>query len=204
MFTDGLNDFSNLDGEPDYTANLELLVREHGWDNTRGHLAELFDSIPVARAARWLRNRLTLNREEDSDPDPYDEAKLARVPDRWLTNKGLIEKLSAMFSVRPVFVWQPVPYYRYDYKSYHFLRELDDDTNASVLGYPMMARYRLELERGGNFLWLADMQEDKHENLYVDEVHYTASFTKEIAGRICGFLQQKGFVADPENQRQGP
>jgi hypothetical protein len=109
-----------------------------------------------------------------------------------------------MFGVRPVFVWQPVPYYRYDYKSYHLLRELDDDTNATVLGYPMMARSRPELERGDNFLWLADMQEAKHENLYVDDVHYTASFTKEIAGRIYGFLLQKGFVADLGNQRKGP
>ncbi len=193
-----------MDGEPIYTANLSLLVQEHGWDNSRESVRGLLNSMPAVRAVRWLQDRLTLNREEDNDPGRYDEAMLARARDRWLTNKGLIEKLSAMFRVRPVFVWQPVPHYRYDYKSYHLLRDLDANTRASDLGYPMMERSRHELERGDNFLWLADMQEDKRENLYVDEVHYTASFTKEIAARICDFLLQGGFMADLENQTYAP
>ncbi len=42
---------------------------------------------------------------------------------------------------------------------------------------------------GTDVLWLADMQENARENLYVDSVHYTAAFSKEIAGRICEFIQ---------------
>ena len=190
VFVDGLNDFSTPDGEPEYTANLKLLIEEHGWDDRRGGLRSVLNATRAVDAARWLRDALG-HREEDHGPAPYDEAVLARVRDRWLTNRRLIEKLSDLFRVRPVFVWQPVPMYRYDYKSYHVLGDLGVEPGASDRGYPLMARLRAELERSGDFLWLADMQQDKRENLYVDECHYTAAFTKEIAARICGFLKQR-------------
>jgi hypothetical protein len=50
-----------------------------------------------------------------------------------------------------------------------------------IAGYPLMAESRSEMELGSDFLWLADVQKNKQENLYVDEVHYTALFNKEIA-----------------------
>ena len=55
-------------------------------------------------------------------------------------------------------------------------------------GYILMDRMRTQGRLGPDVLWLADMQQDKHENLYVDVVHYNAAFSKEIAGRICDFI----------------
>jgi len=51
-----------------------------------------------------------------------------------------------------------------------------------------MENLRAQGKLGSNVLWLADMQQDKHENLYVDAVHYTAAFSQAIAGQICGFM----------------
>ena len=43
---------------------------------------------------------------------------------------------------------------------------------------------------GRNFLWLGDLQKDERRPLYVDRLHYTAAFAKEIAERIAGRVQQ--------------
>lgn len=47
---------------------------------------------------------------------------------------------------------------------------------------------------GARFLWLADIQEDKKENLYMDRIHYTADFSREIAGRIFAFFQAEKLL----------
>jgi hypothetical protein len=38
---------------------------------------------------------------------------------------------------------------------------------------------------GPDVLWLAGIQQDKRENLYVDAVHYIAVFSREIAVHVC-------------------
>ena len=58
-----------------------------------------------------------------------------------------------------------------------------------------MARSSPQLGQGNNFLWLADIQEERWGNLYVDQYHHTAAFIKGIAPRICTSLQEKGFLA---------
>ena len=196
IFLDGLNEFDYLAGDLDATPYLKSLVQKHGWDDTKGGLRSFLIHTPMGRAAGWLRRRLESRRPEPVS-ERYTEDELARVRDRWLTNKNLIEKLSALFHVRPVFVWQPVPTYRYDYARYHLLRDLGDELlkEANVpsrLAYALVERSRAALEQGNNFLWLADIQEERRENLYVDAMHYTAAFNKDIAARICGFLREKG------------
>jgi len=196
VFFDGLNDFASPIGELAGTADLKSLVKECGWVDGGGSLRSFLIHTPMGRVAGWLRRRLEGRRPEPVS-ERYTEDELARLCSRWLTNKKLIEKLSEMFGVRPLFVWQPVPTYRYDYQHYHLLRDLGVEPlkwgAATRFAYPLMARHRADLEQGKNFLWLADMQEGRRENLYVDEYHYTAAFMKEIAARICGFLREKGF-----------
>ena len=38
--------------------------------------------------------------------------------------------------------------------------------------------------------WLADLQRDRSEPLYVDVAHYTAAFSRDIAQRIAGFVTE--------------
>ena len=46
----------------------------------------------------------------------------------------------------------------------------------------------------GKALWLADMQESKKENLYVDQVHYSPAFSAEIGERIAAHLVKTGML----------
>ena len=95
------------------------------------------------------------------------------------------------FGVRPLFVWQTVPAYHYNLR-YHFLSVTQTVQYPAALGdgYALVDNLRAQGKLGPNVLWLADMQQDKQENLYVDGLHYTAAFSKEIAGQICGALSE--------------
>jgi len=105
-------------------------------------------------------------------PDP------SRVLDRWFANAALIRGVCAQFDVRPLFVWQPVPCYRYDgpVKSHGDAQPLIDCVRR---GYELMRGRQHDL------LWLADMQAGRTEHLYVDADHYNAAFSSEIADRIA-------------------
>jgi len=82
--------------------------------------------------------------------------------------------------------------YKYDLR-YHFFLHSDKEFAAFVrakYGYPLMQDVREKGRLGPDVLWLADIQQDKHENLYVDSVHYSAAFSKEIAERIGDFVDK--------------
>lgn len=209
VFVDGLNDFLNvtvhLSGNMDSSAVLKSLVEELHWGDNFGSLRRFIVHTSLGRISGWMRGVGETRNQHNSGTERITGAMLLRTRDRWLINKRLIEAQSASFHVRPIFIWQPVPTYRYDAARYHFLRDLVEPPLAwrspPVVGYPLMAKSRAELEGGSNFLWLADMQASKHENLYVDEFHYTASFNKEISTLICGFLNQKAILPPPKPER---
>ena len=85
---------------------------------------------------------------------------------------------------------QPIPLYKYNlsnhivYNKYPHL--LDVSTNGK-LGYGILREYygQLDFNDRKNIIWLADVQENKSENLYVDSDHYNPAFSDEIAGEIA-------------------
>jgi len=186
VFIDGLNDFIFADGQPLFT------------DRFRNFMAgksdsSLLDDVPMVRAAHWLSQRWTKPKPRPSEAVNYDDpALLQGAVHRWLANKRMIEMIANGFGVRTIFVWQPVPTYKYDLR-YHFFLHTRTEFAAygrSGYGYPFMENLRAQGKLGSNVLWLADMQQNKHENLYVDSIHYNAAFSKEIAAQIYGFLRQ--------------
>jgi len=129
-----------------------------------------------------------LHREQPVEcrvPDP------AAVLDRYAANAKLIRGVCRQFGIRPLFVWQPVPCYRYEGPA-------ESHGDAAPLiecvqqGYALMSNRR-DFD-DDEFLWLADMQAGRTENLYVDADHYTSAFSGEIAGRIAQHLLVKGFL----------
>jgi len=199
VFIDGLNDFFYTNGEPGFSPRFRRFMAGQAESNP-------LDNVPMVKAAhRFMKSAVTI--EDDASSNALG---LESVADRWLANKRMIEIMAAGFGVRPIFVWQPVPVYKYDL-SYHFLshatfvRKRGPGMDPKALlqnlwihgklgpkrvddladGYALMEDLRARGKLGSNLLWLADMQQDKRENLYVDAVHYTAAFSKEIAGRIC-------------------
>ena len=186
VFIDGLNDFILSEGVPKFTTELRQFMDGKAESNP-------LDNLPMVRAAQWLQYRLgkAPAEPEESAPDYRDPVVLNAVVERWLANKKMIEALAAAYGVRAIFVWQPIPLYKYDLR-YHFFLHNDKAFGGFIrteYGYPLMANLQNEGKLGSDVLWLADMQQDKRENLYVDSVHYTAAFSKEIAGKICEFMQ---------------
>ena len=189
VFVDGLNDFESPDGQPAFAGRVRRFMAGQPDSSP-------LDGVPMVRAAHWLNTHWTKARPRNAT-DNADRAVLDGIIGRWLANKRMIELTADAFGVRTIFVWQPVPDYKYDLRYHVFLS--GSYYNESVLGkwprnhygYALMENLRAQGKLGGNVLWLADMQQDKHENLYVDGVHYNATFCKEIAAQICGFLNQR-------------
>jgi hypothetical protein len=183
IFIDGLNDFIFTDGDPKFTGQLRSFM--NGQVNYNP-----LNNVPMIRATHWLEDHLSKpapDNQPAEKPSYENPAVMQGVVDRWLANKKMIELTAAGYGVRTIFVWQPIPMYRYDLR-YHFMVHSDAGFAGYITpkyGYPLIENLRTEGKLGSDFLWLADMQQDKHENLYVDSVHYTAAFSKEIARRIC-------------------
>jgi len=114
---------------------------------------------------------------------------------RYLRNVRLISAVCVEFAIRPLFVWQPVPCYQYSGQG--LVRKHGGSGRllegvASV--YELMNARRDKDFSGNQFLWLADMQRDRTDSLYVDADHYTPGFSKEIATLIARHLVVHGFV----------
>jgi len=186
VFVDGLNDFIFANGQPLFTDRLADFM---GGRSDSGSL----DEVPMFRAVHWFGGQWSKPEPPSPQDASYDDpALLQGVVERWLANKRIIEFVAAGFGVRPVFVWQPVPTYKYDLR-YHFFLHSKAEFAAygrSGYGYPLMQSLRAQGKLGSNALWLADMQQDKRENLYVDSIHYNAAFSKEIAAQVYAFLRQ--------------
>jgi len=96
--------------------------------------------------------------------------------------------------VRPMFVWQPVPTYRYDLR-YHILGDLDfEQNNASAFGYSRMAERLRREPPGPDFLWAADLQVGVFQPLYVDQIHYTAAMSARLGAEVGRTLLERGLL----------
>jgi len=116
----------------------------------------------------------------------------AAVVEACLRNRELIEAMCDRLNVVPLFVWQPAPCYRYDGDSRRSDAGAHGPEAAPILdyvrrGYDLMRAQR----RAGDarLLWLADMQEGRTDNLYVDADHYSPAFSREIAQAIAERLR---------------
>ena len=183
VFIDGLNDFNNADGQPYFTEGLRRFMA--------GQMRpSLLDNLPMVWAAHWVSDHW--KKPQPQKATGYDDRVVVEgVIDRWLANKKMVETIADRFGVRTIFVVQPAPTYKYDLR-YHFLLHSDkgyvDFWPRGKYGYALMENLWAQGKLGPHVLWLADMQQDKRENLYVDAVHYTAPFSKEIAAQICDFM----------------
>lgn len=216
IFVDGLNDFYFLDGKPGTAAMYEQIF-ERAQAAQAGvalqisptpqtkplmqrisdsllyrakALAERTSSFPITRMATAIAEtimpsaqvELPIYKPEITPPDV-----LEKVIDRYLGNKRQIEGIAAAYGFKTLFVWQPVPGYKYDLKYHISLNPVYGlgGHERSSQGYPLMAARLKSANLGKDFLWLADMQENLREPLYMDAVHYTAAFSKTLGNAIA-------------------
>jgi hypothetical protein len=213
VFLDGLNDFFFYDGDrPALTQVLEQLMEQTvpapvgmgvALRPDRRGLAytTLIDALPVVRLlARWRwtppqRNVMLWRPGGEQRRRPaYDDGAVSDwVIGRYAANRTLIEAAAAAMGVTAVFVWQPVPLYKYDLR-YHRYHGDFGRYEYMRFGYPRMAEYVRRHPQGTNFVWCADIQEALQELLYVDQVHYSPKMSERVARCIADHLRQRDLV----------
>ncbi|MFQ5646625.1 MAG: SGNH/GDSL hydrolase family protein [bacterium] len=193
LFIDGMNDFYFHEDLPHFSREIKKTVE--GTGPVAHPVLEILNKLPIGRAAGILKNVIVSSEKNRSKTGRivYND-KVKKVCRRYFENKKIIEAVSRAYGVRPVFVWQPVPTYKYDLK-YHLFAGAGDflGHNYSKFGYPLMADLARKKPLGKNFFWLADFQEDLREPLYVDQIHYRASMNRMLADKICQMLSAGNF-----------
>jgi hypothetical protein len=193
IFIDGINDFHHPWGFPHASDVLNKAFQG-------GSTGEAFTNWQMARLARGLQRRLRGTVGSPYYPQyfaEYDNLDILNgVVTRYLRNKELIESIGDGHHIATLFVWQPSPTYKSDDDHYHLFKgEGYGAHTRSRFGYPVMAARQKEMRRSADFLWLADMQQDRKEPLYCDLMHYTNAFAKDIADSITTYLKEHKLVA---------
>lgn len=118
----------------------------------------------------------------EADPITADD-----VLARWMAVRQAVRGMGDAFGFETLFVVQPVPGIGYDVTYHPFASDSAGITSpAQVEGYARIAAGEWTGEE--DVLDLSGIQVGRREALYVDQVHYTARFSREIAGRIAAFI----------------
>jgi hypothetical protein len=185
LFVDGLNDFFRHTNEPALTEQFrDMMQNAHRF---RG-VGAAIEQSSVGRLVSGLKRRFQSapsagqpQTSPQSQSEFNDRPVIDSVIRRYLTNKKLTELIAEHYACDTAFVWQPVPVYNYDLRLHPFSQEGMQDHRYAEFGYPVMKQQFDSGTLGDNMLWLADIQQDSSKPLYVDQVHYTASFTEQLA-----------------------
>lgn len=187
VFIDGINDFDYafINDEPMFTDRISAFFNG---DSSVG----LVKSLPIINLiSSSLGNWGKPNIASTSSQQEEEFARIKVVLNRYFNNKKIIESTAKTFNVKPLFIWQPIPTYKYDIKQLPF--EIGA-VGIGTLGYPVMAESLSKNSPGNNFLYLADIQENIKKPLYVDAVHYSGEMSKIIAEQIQNFVIQKKII----------
>ncbi len=195
VFIDGLNDFTNVYGEPARTKDLQDFMDGGEISLPR----RVLRALPVTRALGLMQapRRDDPGKSRDSFkkfPPAHQKEILRRVVERYLTNKRMTEALAREFNVVPVFVWQPVPVYKHD-RQHCVFGGYDYDNGLPALrpGYQLMAETAEKQPLGRNFIWAADIQENLEKPLYVDAVHYGGELSRILAKSIAEKVRKRNL-----------
>jgi hypothetical protein len=219
IFLDGVNDCFFAEGKPAtwgiFAHALDAHNRESyeallGKRRARPKWRKLWDflwSLPLALVVERIGAAIA-DRGADLSyrPPAINPAETKASVNRWLANKRQIEALAREFGVDAVFVWQPTPAYKYDL-AYHVALNAHYGLGGherSGAGYAYIADRLHELPLGREFVWLADIQEAAREELYLDNMHYTAPFSQTIANRIAEAMIERKLVNEARRVTRDP
>jgi lysophospholipase L1-like esterase len=212
LFMDGMNDFHRLDGKPYNWGILHDLV-----DHRLG-VAEFVENSPIKR---WFPVVDALNvfntsrtgasrtphlnagqkgRAGDTAAaraeTPENKKATERIVKRYLRTIKMIDGVASAYGIKAVFVWQPVPTYKYDI-SYHLFAGPKKDfqeTEFCRYGHEYLKDLLSTQPAPTNFLWCSDMQENLKESLYVDKLHYSAWMSDLLAQKIASMIVERHLV----------
>jgi GDSL-like Lipase/Acylhydrolase family len=197
IFIDGLNDSqmgpeAGLPLTPTPASTIQDAVEAAR--QLRNPWTQALRKMPIVKAVNELK-RLRRGGVHSRHPPSSYPAVVRFVIRRWLQNKQAIEALCRSYNIACVFVWQPVPDYKYDLKYDVFGAPRYHRTFWAIpLVFPKIEEMGNESQLGDDFLNLSGIQAEKKENLYVDLAHYTAAFSEDIARHIYSFLVQRKLL----------
>jgi hypothetical protein len=148
-----------------------------------------YQRLPIRRAVDYVLRKLKSQGSGSDWPTAQsDKDTLRRGCNTYLTNQFLIEQLCQRFGVTPVFVWQPGPGYKHDLKYHSFVRAEDHPFRQMEDYYSTLREVLQQRPPCPHFLWCADIQEGRTDELYCDGTHYNIAFAKVFAdyiGQLC-------------------
>jgi hypothetical protein len=186
VFIDGYGEFFHLRDE---SRHLDACGLPRRWGFV----------LPMVRLGRYLGRRLSGDDGEGEKLRPTPE-NLRRVTERYARVRRITRAVAREFDVETLFVWQPNSYYRYDPRHHIFSPDVMgiQAYDATLrLGYEVMSQQAHLWRDWDDFLYLADIQVDRTEPLYVDRAHYSTDFNAEIAAKIAHALLPRLRRADP-------
>ena len=162
--------------------------------------SRLFDVIASSIAQRGAASPLTT-----AAYDPLTDDQKTEIIERYKTNMGIAESICAKLGMPLLFAWQPTPSYGYDLNNHVALAShfgLQGHERSGEVTEVLASHAPLRDNK--NFLWLADLQDQSTDALYVDTVHYTDAFCATIARSIFDALGDRGLTgADTKIAEQG-
>ncbi|MDO8607015.1 MAG: hypothetical protein Q7R40_10795 [Phaeospirillum sp.] len=196
IFLDGLNDMIIWNGEPALAPLLRSaanIVQDGVTQDSLGfHIGRFWARLPMVEVADRLAARTVT-------PSPFPQAELptGAVDDsaraeisikRYLSNRRMAKSIGDAYGVKTVFIWQPIPYYRYPFEkeAMTMLDAMPGTGNRYGLrakyGYNVvLSSYMDRMRSFDGFHWCADAQENSSKMLYVDHVHYNADGSDLVA-----------------------
>lgn len=208
IFIDGLNDFVFGDGTPQFTGTLAAFMS----GDTGQQAVAWYARLPVFEMLRLFQGQnpnvsgasvvpttgTNTPVQLLGDPAVYNKQPyLDQVIERYLENKKMIQALGGLYGTRTLFVWQPVPTYKYDLSQHIFAESGFGVHSYSAYGYPLMKQRFDKNTLGWNFIWCADVQENVKKLLYVDLVHYSPELNHMIATCIARQISERRLVFVP-------
>ncbi len=186
IFIDGLNEY--FQPEPEFEEETKNLFAQKP-----GTMAAYWwQNISLSRLVRSIRYRITgISPEAEEQVFSCKSQDLQKIHNRYWLNRKMNEAIAQQANIPSYFVWQPISCFKYTFKDDYFMTVEEAKICYPACGYQQMKQEwsaRLNIK---NQLWLADMQQNRKENLYVDKVHYAAAFNAEIADSIANFLINK-------------
>lgn len=201
VFVDGLNEFAFHNGIA-YTSRLRSVFEHQGRAET---VWGVIKGLPMTRFAQFVHRHVAAvvghaAREGATGGRAYEQPDVVtHVIDRYLANTRLIEAVAQGYGVDVAFVWQPIPLYKYHLEKEQ-MAKFEYGTNLFArYGYRVIHKRLADYHPDRNFIWCADIQEDHHEPLYVDRVHYTARMTHLLANAIADAIVERGLVPGSPN-----
>jgi lysophospholipase L1-like esterase len=211
LFMDGLNDFHRLDNKPYNWGVLHDLV---------DHRLGVVQFVENSTIKRWFPvldvlntfatrsndsvthpSKTNLNSSAGNAVDvrikkPENRHAIKNVVKRYLRTTKMIDGMASVYGIKAVFVWQPVPTYKYDINYHLFAGHRRDfqETEFCRFGHEYLKDLFSMQPAPTNFLWCSDMQENLKESLYVDKLHYSARMSDLLARKIASMLVERQLI----------